>query len=158
MQPILGEWIDHGVSVSIHRGHGGYEVCWPIRSGTTGASGFTARKEALDYAEFAARGIRFLREVAHGAALQMDAERKPEPKATTLELVLRDSTTTRWVLIGPGLYILADWIKRGRPFHDSLRRPRAYIEEKYGPVTVEHSIEIKGELATAPYPSEVRNA
>jgi hypothetical protein len=158
MQPILGEWIDHGVSVSISGSNGRYAVRYPTQPGTGVAPDFTVREEALDYAAAIARAIRFQREVTHGAALQMDAERKPEPKATTLELVLRDSTTTRWVLIGPGLYILADWIKRGRPFHDSLRRPRAYIEEKYGPVTVEHSIEIKGELATAPYPSEVRNA
>lgn len=152
MQPILGEWIDHGVSVSIHRSNGYFEVRWPIQSGTNGASGFTAREEALDCAATIARVIRFRREMAHGAALRMDADRKPEPKATTLELVLRDSTATRWVLVAPGLYILADWITRGRPFYDSLRRPRAYIEEKYGPITVEHSIEIKGELATAPYP------
>lgn len=155
MQPIPGEWIDHGVSVSISGSNGRYEVCYPIQSGTGAAPDFTVREEALDYAAAIARAIRFQREVAHGAALQMDAKREPEPKTITLDLVLRDSTAAGWVLVAPGLYILADWIKRGRPFRDSQRRTRAYIEENYGTITVEHSIEIKGEPATAPYSPEV---
>lgn len=138
-------WQDTGVNVRVVEDAGRYEVRYPLISGETGIPDFTTPSDAIGYAEHVARTLRFTRNVAHGTAEKEDARRTV--KTTRLDLVLRDATATRWVLVAPGLYALADWIKRGRPFKDFTRRTREQIEERYGATTVEHSIEIKGEPA-----------
>lgn len=138
-------WEDPSLNVRVLGGNGRFEIRYPLIEGETGIPDFTTRADAIRYAERVADSIRLQRRLAHDRALKEEA-RRAAARTTTVDLVLRDATARRWVMVAPNAYIPADWVKRGRPFQDFTRRTRAQIEVLYGPVRVEHSIEIRGEV------------
>jgi hypothetical protein len=148
-------WRDTGVNVEVYGGNGRYDVRWPTLSGTSGAPDFTTRTDAFRYAQHVAKAMRATRNIAHGTALREQA-RRAATRTTTIDLVLRDAVGCMWSLVGPDLYVPAQWVASGR-FPDSERLTRLEVEKYDGPITVVHSIEIKGELVTAPYPSAGEN-
>lgn len=142
----LAIWEDASLNVRVIGGGGRFEIRYPLIEGETGIPDFTTRADAIRYAERVADSIRLQRRLAHDRALKEEA-RRSATGTTIMDLVLVDATARRWVMVAPDLYVPADWVKRGRPFRDFTRRTRAQIEELYGPVRAEHSIEIRGELA-----------
>jgi hypothetical protein len=147
-------WHDTGVNVKVVAEGGRFEVRWPVLGGDSVSHTHTGRTDAISYAEYVAKSMRFQREVAHAQALR---EWCAPTRTTTLDLVLRDAVGCMWSLVGPDLYVPAQWVASG-PFPDSERLTRLEVEKYDGPITVVHSIEIKGELVTAPYAPGVDGA
>lgn len=133
-------WQDTGVNVRVVEDAGRYEVRYPLISGETGIPDFTTPSDAIGYAEHVARTLRFTRNVAHGTAEKEAARRRIG--VTTLDLVLNDSEGRLWVRTAADEYRLQGALRSG-----TLSLSRATLDAMYGPTTVEHSIDIKGEPA-----------
>lgn len=151
-------WRDTSLNLRVVRDGERFEARWPVPglNNESGAPDFTTAQDAIDYAEHVGKAIRFQRELAHEQALREHARRAE--KVTTIDLVLKDAVGCSWSLVGPDLYVPTQWLVSDNPIPDSWHWTRAKLDKFDGPVTVEHSIQVRGELlATAPYPPEPRH-
>jgi hypothetical protein len=129
-------WEDAAVSVRVFIDHGRFAIEYPLKTGNAGIPDFTTRADAISYAEHVAKTIRFQRKLSHETALKEEA-RRAASRTATIDLVLQDREGDLWVSVGGGFYTLPG------PGPDYSRE---YIENRFGPVTVERSITIRGEV------------
>lgn len=130
---------DKGVNVWAQRYGDRYEVFWPTPKGHGANPDFTVEQDARRYAEGVAKAIKSIRDAAHGVALRENAARG----ARVIDLVLRDAHGGAWVCVGLDRYELADTVQAEPRYADRFARSRVNIERNYGPLTVEHSMEVR---------------